>query len=176
MQFLFLDNGIDSLLNEILRRNCPRPFIAGRLVAIVTFMSLSLLIDDPTDPLVEQGGHSVLQRGVQEGADRNGRRDGEEGEEEHLQEGGATYSRPQGGGVHSEASESSRRLDPRRVTTDKEEGLKVRKLLRDCAARFPASQDQMILTPYHQKTITYKVTYMGLCFCLNPLCSFGGVC
>ena len=67
------------------------------------------------DILLEQRGHPVLQRGVQEGADGCGRGDGEEGEERH-QEAVAEAGVPGGGGVPAEASQDPGRVNPRRLT------------------------------------------------------------
>lgn len=66
--------------------------------------------------MITQRGHRVLQRGVQDGADRRGRGDGEEGEERVGQEAVAEAAVPGRGGVPAAAAQDQGRVNPRRLT------------------------------------------------------------
>jgi len=102
---------------------------------------------------------------VQEGADRNGRADGAEGEQ-HPEEGGGEGA----SGVPAEASQGPGRVNPRRLTPRTEAQKRARRVV------LPPPQNQRSdpLLPPGTTRLQLLRSICGFVFLFKPLGAFGG--
>lgn len=101
---------------------------------------------------------------MQEGADRNGRGDGAEGE--HPQEGGAESCIPQGRGLPAEASQGPGRVNPCRLTPFVKKSSQTSS--RVCFVLLLPKTKRSDRPLYHQE-LSLQLRIWVCVFCLNPL-------